>query len=276
MLAVPFAVIPQAADPKVYVVLGDSIAEGIGASDKKTGGNAALVAEARGYELMNFAVGGIPSGTLLKLVLEKENIRQGIERADIIDISIGGNDFLLGNLFGLLARALLFDDYSGVDKIIAAYKVNFAAIIKEIRALNPGAMLIVQTLYNPMEGLVWIGGVYEATITKLNDCLVEYLGANPGAFRTAQVHDAFAGREGLINPDLVHPSDAGHKLIARVLMDTIDGVETQLPPVTGAGRNFFQNVWYHVKTLLACVWRWITVMPVYMKEYPAIYAELGL
>jgi len=276
MLAMPFAVAPQAANQKVYVVLGDSIAEGVGAGDKKTGGNAALVAKARGYELMNFAVGGIPSGTLLKLVLEKENICQGIKRADIIDISISGNDFLLGNIFGLLARALLFDDYSAVDEIIAAYKVNFAAIIKEVRALNPGAKLIVQTLYNPMESLYKIGEAYEASITKLNDCLVEYLEANPGAFLIAQVNAAFAGREALISPDLVHPSGAGHEVIAQVVMDTIDGVKTQLPPVAEANRGFFQNVWYHAKTLLACVWHWITVMPGYMKEYRTIYADLGL
>ena len=94
VLGIGFSLPAFAAKTVKYVVLGDSIAEGVGASDKKTGGNAALIAKARGYELANFAVGGIPSETLLKL-LEKDNIRQGIKKADIIDISIGGNDFLL-------------------------------------------------------------------------------------------------------------------------------------------------------------------------------------
>ena len=277
MLAMSFAVVPQAAKQKVYVVLGDSIAEGVGSSDKKTKGNAALIAKARGYELANFAVGGIPSETLLKLVREKDNIRKGIKRADIIDISIGGNDFVVsGDLFSVLTRALLFNDYSGADSIVEGFSANFGAIIKEIRKLNPNAKLIVQTLYNPMASLVRIGEVYETAISKLNDCVYEYLKENPGAFLIADVRTAFMGREELVSRDLMHPSDAGHEVIAQVVMDTIDGAKAQPQPAPATNRGFFSNVWYHVKTLSVCLWHWITILPSYTKEYKALYAELGI
>ena len=275
-LASVLAVAPRAAKKTVLVVLGDSIAEGVGASDKTTGGNAALIAEARGYELMNFAVGGIRSEAMLMLLREKENIRQGVKKADIITLSIGGNDFLVGDLFGILLPALLCDDYSGAGDIVAAYDANFKAIIKEIRKLNPNAKLIVQTLYNPMGSLYRIGEVYETAITMLNDCVYACLGENPGTFLIAEVNAAFKNREELISVDLVHPSDAGHEVIAQVVMDTIDGKKTKLPPAPEPDRAFFENAWYHAKTLVSCVVHWIVILPSYTKEYRAIYEELGI
>ncbi|MCL2512427.1 MAG: GDSL-type esterase/lipase family protein [Oscillospiraceae bacterium] len=281
MLLIPLGIASKAADepivaeaPLKYTVLGDSIAEGVGSKNKKTDGFSAIVAETKGYDLNNLALGGIPSEILMKWVLEKENVRDGIAEADIISVSIGGNDFLLSGIFSMVINALLKDDYTVVDGIIAVFKENFEVIIGEIRGLNEGAMLIVQTLYNPMESILVIGEVYDKAVSSLNECYYGYLEDNPGAYLIADVYGALKGRDGMICPDLVHPSNKGHAMIAQVVMDAIDGTETELPPPEEVALSTFQRFFQNVITFIKCAFYWAMAMPGYIIEYGPIYSQM--
>ena len=161
---------------------------------------------------------------------EDEGIRQAIRNADIIDVSIGGNDFYPSVY--LIVTGLL-GDTAWMEPRRAALKENFFAAIDEIRALkNPKALLIVHTLYNPVFSFMppTAHEMYAEVVGGINGVIRDYLAAHPGAYRIADVHATFEGRHGLVFADMVHPSDLGHGVIAEVVAAAIDGTP---PPTPG-------------------------------------------
>ena len=134
-----------------YVVLGDSIAFGSGLSNPKQAVYGKIVADTNGYAYENYAVPGHTTGNLLRR-METDAVKEAIRNADIISISIGGNNFLLGNLNGLLFDGIVKQDYARFDEIAANYYTDLEKIVDNIRALNEGAAIVLQTLYNPQTG----------------------------------------------------------------------------------------------------------------------------
>jgi len=93
------------------------------------------------------------------------------------------------------------------------------------RRVNPGALLIVQTLYNPaLSGspLTSLGETYDVLVSGVNDAIRANLAGQPGAFVVADVYTAFLGGNGLIYMDTFHPSAAGHRAMAAVYLDILD------------------------------------------------------
>ena len=235
LLVTSFSLLAQAAAANLkFLVLGDSIAAGSGVyinSEKRA--YAPLVAAAKGYDLTNHGAGGDTSARLLRKVQESDVIRQAIRQADIIAVSIGGNDLPHAEDFSAMVINGLLGDYSGIDPVLAAYRENFAAIIEGIRALNPGALLIVQTLYNPAFPLPSLRKAYGEAVRGLNAEIRGYLAAHPGAFVVADVYAAFEQRRGAVFVDMTHPSGYGHRVIAAVLLATIDETPDRLPWIPG-------------------------------------------
>jgi len=240
-----------------FVVLGDSIPAGEGASEEEKA-YAELIKTAKGFDLKNFAVGGHDSDDLLKILAENEEAVQAIKDADIINLSIGGNDLLHTNVITLVLRMIFLGDTSAAEEHIANFAVNFAVIIEKIRALNPDALFIVQTLYNCMEGVPLVGDAYEAAIVMLNQVYRDYLKATPAAYELADVYAVFKGREGLVFRDRIHPSDAGHALIAQVLTAIMD--ETAPPEiVTGGNPGFFRQIGLFFVALYDYLSYWLSI-----------------
>ena len=146
-----------AADRPVYVVLGDSIAFGSGLLNPREAVYGRIVADTDGYEYYNYAVPGHTTGNLLRRMGEK-TVREAIVKADIINISIGGNNFLLDNLNGLMYDGIVKKDYSRIDAIAEGVYEDIGTVVDTIRELNPDAAIILQTLYNPQTG--YVGEVY--------------------------------------------------------------------------------------------------------------------
>jgi len=236
LFILPLGILAQAQttpNPK-FLVLGDSIAAGSGVyinSEKRAYAN--RVAEAKGYDLTNYGAGGDTSAHLLRKVKEDQDIRHAIRQADIIAVSIGGNDLMHAEDFTALVIEGLLGDYSRIEPVLAAYRENFAGIIGGIRALNPGAKLIVQTLYNPAFPLPSLREAYGTAIQGINAAIRDYLAAHPGAFVVADVYDAFQQRRGAVFVDMTHPSGYGHYIIASVLIATIDEAPGRLPWIPG-------------------------------------------
>jgi len=221
LMLAAFGVLPRAQEPIKFVVLGDSIAEGARALFD-CNQYADRIANGRGYELRNYGKGGDTSATLLRKVTRDEEIRESIRRADIVEISIGGNDFY-PSLY-LIATGLL-GDYSWMEPRHSALRENFFAAMDEIRALNPDAALIVQTLYNPVFSFMppTAHEMYGKVVEGINEVIYDYLAQRPGAYLIADVFTAFQGRHGLVFIDMVHPTGIGHGVIADVVMAAIDG-----------------------------------------------------
>ena len=226
-----------AADRPQYLVLGDSIAYGSGLSNPREAVYGRIVADTNGYDYQNYAVPGHTTGNLLRRMVE-ETVRAAISDADIISISIGGNNFLLGNINSLLYDGLVKEDYSRFDTLGEGFYTDLETIVATIRALNPGAAIILQTLYNPQTG--YVGEVYQHGSDKINDMLRAYDAAHPGEILLADVAAALTDSGNDFAEDRIHPSAAGNEKIARVLLETLAenglGSETE-PVITTPGQD---------------------------------------
>ena len=247
---------------KTFVVLGDSIAAGIGAAREEYA-YARLVADELGLTLAKHAVPGHTSSDLLNILAEDEAAKQSIRQADIINVSIGGNDLLAANVIRLLLRILTLNDDSGLDPVIEAFQERFALIVEQLRALNSDALLIVQTPYNAMERVPFVENAYEAAALRLRQVLYDYLAQHPGAFVIGDVFSAFKGREGLISNDRLHPSDAGHAMIARVVSAAITGETLQLEPPPEYTPTLWQQIVFFIRAFVDYFRHFLSYMSVW-------------
>jgi len=240
------------------VVLGDSIPWGEGATDRLAQGCAPLLAADMGFELENLAKPGHKSTDLLAILADEEK-QQIISQADIITLNIGGNDLLASNVITLVLRLLVLGDTTIVDEYIEEFQARFAQIVEEVRALNPDALFIVQTLYNCMGGVPLVGGAYEVALLKLNQVYIDYEKAHPGVYKIADVFGAFQFREGLVFSDRLHPSDDGHEMIARVLKAAIENEALGLEPAVDPAPGFFKQVVIFFRALVDYLGYWLSV-----------------
>lgn len=207
-----------AAKQKHYLVLGDSIAYGSGLANPKEAVYGRIVADTNGYAYENYAVPGHTTENLLHR-MEDEQVREAIRLADIINISIGGNNFLLGNLNGLLYDGIVKGSYGRLDEIADGFYTDLGKIVKVIRDLNPKAAILIQTLYNPQTG--YVGEVYQQGCIRLNEKIHAFAKSNPGQILIAEVGKKLTDKEHDFASDRIHPSAAGNEKIAQVVLKTL-------------------------------------------------------
>lgn len=200
-----------------YVVLGDSIGWGAGVLNSEEAVFGKIVADTNGYAFKNDAVNGYTTSDLLNH-LNKADIAEDVRNADIISVSIGGNNYLRGNMPELIAKAGA-GDYSGFDAIAENFYVEYSAVIEKIKALNPDAVILCQTLYNPAPA--GLKAVYQEGADRLNAGYRKYLEEHPGAYELLEVADAFAGHPLYIAADFIHPSAKGNEVIAKLALEKL-------------------------------------------------------
>ena len=187
----PASALAAGGEQKSYVALGDSITTGYGLDEAQS--FAEQIAEQEGYTLNDsLASDGATSTDLLEVVKSEANA-DTLKNADLITITIGGND-LMNALYAYLAeeynnkqnsdtsitaenvKALLAGEEGAVVEQItmlvfaisnisnfqsssianSAYDTlwdNFVEIIETIREINQNAQLIVVNQYNPYSHL---------------------------------------------------------------------------------------------------------------------------
>lgn len=248
------AVSAAAAGRKNYVLIGDSIAYGQGIANSQDACYGKIVADTNGYNYANYAVDGYTSSALLKY-LDVDFVAAGIKKANIISVSIGGNDFLTSNIAGLLISGK-FGSGSKFDSIGEKFSANFAAIISKIKKLNSSAAILVQTVYNPSRG--FFSDVYQKGADTINGAIRSYLSAHKGAFVIVDVASAFAGhaRE-YIAADTIHPNAKGNLVIAKLVLQKLKslGLGSATEPViknpaidwTGSGGSKGDIIGYFIK-----------------------------
>ena len=187
----PASALAAGGEQKSYVALGDSITTGYGLAENETG-FAKQVADSNGYTLTNLAQDGATSTDLLEVVKSEANA-DTLKNADLITITIGGND-LMNALYAYLAeeynnkqnsdtpitaadvKASLageeeavveqttmlgfaisnISDFQSSSIANSAYATlwdKFIEIIGTIRSINENAQLIVVNQYNPYSHL---------------------------------------------------------------------------------------------------------------------------
>lgn len=212
-----------------YVVLGDSIAYGSGLSNPENAVYGKIVADTNGYSYENFAVPGHTTQRLLRR-MQEEQVGTAIRAADIISISIGGNNFLLEDMNALLYDAMVKEDYTRFDEITDRFYEDLHQIIQTIRMLNPDAVILLQTIYNPQTG--YIGAVYQQGASRFNEKFREYVALHPDGILLVDAANALTDCAHDFAEDRIHPSAVGNEKIAKAVLQTLfeNNLGTQTTP----------------------------------------------
>ncbi len=250
-----FSVISFAEEEKPldYVVLGDSIAYGSGMINSIDACYGKIVAETNGYTYANHSIPGITSSVLLTMLTDGEAARESVADADIISISIGGNNFLTDNIIGLAFNSLVGKDLTKFDEIAALYYEDLCAIMDRINELNPDAVVLLQTIYNPQKGAA--GVVYLEGGTRLNDMMRKYNEEHPGEIVIVEVAEALNGDDENFADDKIHPSKKGNEKIAQVILNELFemGLGTSTEPVISTpGLDFKMPISFAIIINIVC------------------------
>lgn len=258
MLACCVAVLAACNDDKAVekteiVYLGDSIAEGIlGASPlglRHEYAYANVLGRRNDLTYYNHSVSGHLTKDL-RAILENEDLDYDMARglllhvseADIIHVSILGNDLLQSMNMNDVVLEAAQDKYDIINGIAATASANIAVIVDRLKELNPDALIIFQNVYNPLsEKSTLVNEPTRATLSaeygieegdlrelgsgildRLNGVLDNYLKEHPDAFVIADARSEFdrifeedyERGKGLIYPDYIHPSNEGHAVLA--------------------------------------------------------------
>ena len=195
------AIVGQAAEPatasgkKTIVFLGDSLTAGLGVQPSEA--FPALIGEkirAAGlpFEIQNAGLSGDTSAGALRRTdwLLQRSI-------DVLVIELGGND----GLRGLPVKSL---------------KANLQEIIDKAKAKNPAAKIVIAGMQIPPN----LGADYAANFERL----YAELARENDAVLIPFLLEGVGGQRELNQPDLIHPTAGGHRVIADLVWRTLEPV----------------------------------------------------
>ncbi len=262
MLFCSFCISAYASEEKqFYLVLGDSIAYGSGIANAKEACYGKIVADTNGYEYENHAIPGHTTTNLINR-LSEEKVIEAVEKADIISISIGGNDFLMSNLVGLMFDSIVLNNHAQYDKIAESFYGNFCEIIDIINEHNENAVILMQTLYNPQSG--YLRPPYQQGADRINAAIARYDKENPGEIVIVDVGTALGDDPENFAGDDIHPSVKGNEIIAKVILEklyeiklgkttepviSVKGQDVQIPAMFTAFFNIYGTL-FHVISVI--------------------------
>lgn len=257
ILALPFTLAGCGNKEKLKIVfLGDSIGEGIAGmrpvSERERDAYYGIIGARNGYDFKNRAISGSRSGNLLSYIKKPDDgvrmTQSLIRSADIIHVSILGNDLLLANL-AMMISTIAVEDYSYIQDIADSAHNNIAEIVTILKEYNPRAVLFMQPVYNPIfadSSLITLSqraelaehNIYPSqyrqllgvAVSMVNASMHAYLKEHPGSYYIldayAKFDEVFAEDEELgkhlIFVDAVHPSAEGHAVMADLMQDKLE------------------------------------------------------
>jgi acyl-CoA thioesterase-1 len=185
-----FAAATSAAEEKTLLFFGDSLTAGAGLEDPLAQAFPALIEEkiqAAGlaWRVVNAGLSGETSAGGLRRV--DWILRQ---RIDAFVLELGGNDGLRG-LPPETTRA------------------NLQAIIERVRAKNPGATIVLAGIAAPPN--------MGAEFTRAFAAIFPELAAKNDAVLIPFLLEGVAGHPELNQPDGIHPTDRGHRIVAETV-----------------------------------------------------------
>lgn len=263
--------------PSNILVLGDSIAtgyelEGYELGRENTDNYANQVA--RHYELTdslsNLALDGQTSNELLDKIKDGRYDAR-FETADLIIISIGGND-LLHYVLGVICNALDISDISQIETvdytdpavllsvltalsddtftekieaIVTGFETAFIEIYQLVKEKAPDANIIFQTIYDPFdqnELFTMIDTVANSVLNNFNRVIRNNATDAEGneVYKVCDVALLFEGRgSDLTNIESydIHPNRAGHDEIFKALCPLIEDFEYKIDSISADMQN---------------------------------------
>lgn len=198
------------------VALGDSLTRGVGddTGEGYVGNLKKMLKDDYNQKttISNLAISGAESAELAAQIQTK-GIQYNISQADLITITMGGND--------------LFPGVNGLDKLDTyvpdtdSFVMHSQTILKTIRSINSDAPIYWVSLYNPFEDLSSSELNTSTFVIEWNAKLATVATEFPNVY-IVPVFDLFQGRNSdFLSSDHFHPNEKGHATIAKRLMDTI-------------------------------------------------------
>lgn len=203
--------------PVHYVVIGDSIARGAGIYNSADACYGRIVADTNGYEYVNFGIDGYTSWQL-KDYVRTSAVSAALAEADVISISIGGNDYLQQNLPKLITQ-VTFGNYQIMNDIQNNYREHLTDIFDYITEINPDVVILAQTLYNPRTDLIKYS-FGEAT-KRVNEVVNEMPARYPGVVYIVDTVPSVEGKPECVATDGIHPSAYGNIVISELVLQKL-------------------------------------------------------
>lgn len=233
--------------PSTYLALGDSVAAGVGASSPQLGYVPLLLEDLRDdrscgkgraigcrLESVNLAVPGATTTDLMDdqlpaaiaLLEERNGNRRPVDDVRLITITIGGND-LLNPVIAACAAGVTPTCVQVATTLVQQVSGSYTTILSRLReAAGHGTTIALMAYYNPLRdcGPDALAAVADLVLegggpvpTGLND-VIRTQAAAYGAV-VAETYLAIDPSE--VQPDCVHPDDAGHADIAEAFAEVV-------------------------------------------------------
>ena len=197
----------------LYLALGDSLTAGYGVGAKFAFPSlyySILLNRTPGLRYTNLGANGLTTAQLDHLLNTNRRVLNLVSQAALISLTIGSNDLLS------LGRAVLNRQQANIQATLGAMSQNLISIGQRLRSANPAAKVQVATLYNPLPAGPFhnFSDKVQPILNDANSLLASMaLGFN---FSLVPIDQAIKGRERIaIGPDFLHPSEAGHLIIAQ-------------------------------------------------------------
>ncbi|MFZ7944305.1 MULTISPECIES: SGNH/GDSL hydrolase family protein [Bacillaceae] len=203
------------------VSAGDSLTQGVGDSTGQGGYLPYLktmLEKEKGIQevdFYNFGVKGNRTTQLLKR-LKTPEMKDVLQRADLIILTIGGND-IMKVVKDNISNLQISDFIKEKD----SYRGHLTQIIDTIVQENPNASIVLVGLYNPFS--MWFSDIKEMDqiVAEWNQVGQHVIANYPHTY-FVEIEDVFLNAaENLLYTDHFHPNDKGYELIAERLNETL-------------------------------------------------------
>lgn len=215
--------------PIKLVAMGDSLTEGIG-DENKAGGYVGIIPEKLekestipSVETSNYGVSGNKITQLEKRLQTNKNFQQDVKNANVITITIGGNDVM-----AILQSRLLDVDVEDFTKANKTFQQELEKLVSDIRFYNKDAAIFLMGIYNPYT-------TYFSDIKQFDEVIADW---NKASQKTVQKEDnmyfvpiakALENRDKanqdkpnpLLSDDYFHPNHQGYEKMSTELYKAI-------------------------------------------------------
>ncbi|WP_400246281.1 SGNH/GDSL hydrolase family protein [Niallia sp. JL1B1071] len=192
------------------LALGDSLTRGTGDDSGK--GYIGYLKEALSEKteeeitITNYGIKGLTTDKLAEQLTEQEIQRQAA-KADILFITIGGNDLFQGGQF------LTEIDEESISKLMQTYSNHLHTILTTIRSVNKDAPIYLMGLYNPFNDLD-DSALTSQVVRAWNNATAEIC-ANYAQTIFVPTYDIFQQNvQQYLYSDHFHPNKKGYQLMA--------------------------------------------------------------
>lgn len=209
------------------VVLGDSLAKGTG--DDTGSGFARRVVKELGEStgqqvklLNNLGINGLTTSGLLPK-LDESGMVYALKEADVILLSIGGNDLFQGAQALANNRDLLNTELDPMELIMSLPEAvdRLQSILLKLREINPEATIVYVGLYNPFGDLDQLLVPGNIAVTQWNNAALELVNVEQNMLLIPTFDLFKLNLEQYLANDHFHPNGDGYQQIAERIVQAI-------------------------------------------------------